>query len=190
MTEAVGVGDVLEEPQSVQNVVLHLLVVGQDVHIGETQARREPGKIRGGFAFLLGLDIDLVRAVHAARADAHDHAGEVLQNFPQADIPQKSVLRGYMASGQHQKITVRHQLFGVFGSFTVKNAVAAEANTGFGKGGEHVRAEPAGKVMAVRAGADEQTPGEGGQSLPDPVEKAVVVAQNCPVSPIHKGAAG
>ena len=190
MPKAVGIGDVLKEPQAVQDVVLDLLIVGQDIDAGEGQAGGEAGEIRGGFALLLGLDIYLLGGVHGASADAHDHSGEPLQNFPQMDVPKKGVLGGDVASGKDDKIADAYQFLRVPGVGPVQHMVAAEKDPGLGAGADDIGPELTGQVVALRVGGHEQAPAIGGQGLPEPVHKAVGVTENRPVRPVHKGAAG
>ena len=58
MAHAVGVGDIFVEPLSIQQIILHLLIVGENVDIRQLQTVEEPGKFRGGLACLFRLGPD------------------------------------------------------------------------------------------------------------------------------------
>ena len=88
----------------------------------------------------------------------------------------------------HEALDVKNDLENA--RSVILNLIGGEGDALLGKGGRHIRTELAGHLMAVRVGTDEQGPGGGGQSLPDPVYKAVCIAQDCPVGSFHKGAAG
>ena len=188
---AVRVGDVLKQPQAVQNVVLHLLVVGQDVHIGEPQAGREALKVRvDALALFLGLDIYFLRQIHGTGADAHDGAIKILQQLPQADFLEEGVFGGYMAPGEDDEVTFGNQLPGILCVGSVQHLIGAEGDARLGEGNGGVHAKRTGQLVLLRVRGHKQGPGERGQGLTDLVDKLVFRVQNGPVSPVQIGAAG
>ena len=190
MAKAVSVGDVLKQPLAVQNVVLDLLVMGKDVDIRQAQAGREAGEVRGGFALFLRLNVDHISGVHASRADADHHPGIILQQLPQADLLEKGILGGNMASGQQNQVAVFNEPLGVLLVEAVQDVIALEGHSLQGKSPGGIRGKTAGAAPVFRVSGNEQRPGIGGQYLADPVDKVVGVAEKRPVRVIDIGTAG
>ena len=190
MAHTIGVGDVLKQPQAIQIVVLHLLIVGQNVHIRLGKSRQEPLKLRCGFSRLFRLGIDHIGAVHRAGADAHHHAGVILQQLPQTDPLKECILRRHMATSQHDQIAVGYQLRRLMGVSAVQHLIGTEMDTAVGKGHKEICAETAVQIRAIRAGTDIQAATIGRQSPLQPLDQAVLGIHDRPVGAIHKGAAG
>ena len=105
MAVAVTVGDIFIQALAVQPVMPRLLVVGQEHEARKAKARRKAHKIRvNGLAGFLRLDVDSLRAVHRACADAHDDAGIALHELPEADALKELQLCGHMTAGQHHHV--------------------------------------------------------------------------------------
>ena len=150
MSEAVGIGNVLKEPQAVQNVVLDLLVVGQDVHIRQPEASGPAGEIRGRFPFLLRLNINPVCGIHGARADAHHHTLIVFQQPAQTEFLKEHVLRGYVSARQNDEITLPDQHLGIVLISPVQHLEIGKFDSGLGKGPGHFLPNPIRQLRTVR----------------------------------------
>ena len=188
---AVVIGHILEKPLTVDDIIFYFLVVGADVDICQPQTGEKTLIIRvQGLAGFFRLGIDPMGCVHRTGADGQHDTLVVLQQDIQTDLPEEGVLGGDMATGQDDEVAGGDQLGGAVGIDAVQDGVEAEREAGFGKGGEHIGAEPGGEVPAVRAGADEQAAGVLGEVGLQPVDQAVGGTEDGAVGAVHEGTAG
>ena len=176
MSHAVGIGNVFIQPLAVQPVVLGFLVMGQDIDWGQSQTGREPLELRHRLTGFLRLDVDDACHIHAACADAHDGAMEIVQDVPQTDLPEEGVLGGNMAAAEHHEITVGDHTVGPVDRAAVQNLIAAERDSGCreSSGGDGCKGTGSCMILGIRG--NEDYIGMGRQASPDPVNKAVCIA--------------
>ena len=153
--------------------------MGQDVALRQPQAGEEALIAGvGGLAGLLGLGVDHVCRVHAARAHAHHHALPVRQQRPQTELPEEGILRGHMAAGQQDHVGRSHQRRGAMRIAAVQHvhpgkahAMIAEAP---GEGQRHLVIAG----MVVLPGGDGQEASAGGNMAAQVLHKAVAMKKD------------
>ena len=111
------------------------------------------------------MGVDQVRTVHRAGAAAHHQAVEALQEGPEADLMQETVLRGDMPAAKHDPVGPLHEVRGDAGVAPVQHDDGGGGDSGIADAFRHRVQHIIRELAVVRGRADQQHARLRGQGL-------------------------
>ncbi len=186
---AVREGHVFKEPFPVDYGVPYLIVVRHQVDVREAEAA-QPAPVRRvyGLSGKLRMGIDQIGTVHAAGAAAHDHAVKALQQLPEADFMDKTVLRGHVSAAEDYPMRTRHKLRGLCRIAPVQHHDFRCVDAGVPYAGAHPLKDGVREGDIIGGGAYHEDTGARGQFGHQAGKESVVCREV--VLPVPGGASG
>ena len=195
MSPAVGIGNVLEQPQAVYLGIAHLLEVRDQLDVRKAQPL-EPAAVMGvrGFTGILRVGIHIIGTVHAAGAATHHHSLIAFQQVSEADFVDKLVLGGHVPAAEDDPVGIPHQFGCLGGILSLQHHNLGRLDAGLVDTFAHPFFHRRRKAFVVGCGTYQQHAGQllrschGGQGGLDLGQKAVVLRETG--FPETRGAAG